>query len=156
MEMLAGWHAGPVIGLVAVLGFFIWMIVLSITDGWTKVRLAELEAEQKREYLQRGLSVEEIERLLRASRKLGKGAGPVNEQELEANLASLLVQHEVSAEAMEPVLRAYQAADPAAKKAIHDAIAEMLDSEPEEEQLVTAVRALCRLRERGPAAPVVG
>src|SRR5688500_12354865 len=92
-EMIAGWNAGPVIGLTAVVGFLLWMIVLSVADSWKRVRRAELDAEQKREYLQRGLSIDEIERLLRAGRKPAKGEQPANERVLEANLASVLVQY---------------------------------------------------------------
>src|SRR5215207_9447500 len=99
-DIVAGWNPGAVIALVAVVGFFALMIVLSVTDGWKKVSLAKLEAHEKREYLQRGLSIDEIERLLRASRGPAKQEQPANEQEFEANLASMLVQYEVSGESV--------------------------------------------------------
>jgi hypothetical protein len=151
-DMLASWSAGAVIALVAVIGFAVWMIVLSITDAWKKTCLAELEAVQKREYLQRGLSVEEIERLLRASRKSAQTDKPSTDRELEASLASTLVQYEVSAETMEQVLKDFQSIDPAGKEAAYNAISEMLEAEADEEQLTVAVRMMCRSRDR--EAPV--
>jgi hypothetical protein len=108
-----------------------------------------------RDFLQRGLSVDEIERLLRAQ-QAASPAKLVNECELEAGLASLLVQHEVSATTVEQVFRVYQSADAATKQAVYDAIEEMLDSGAGEDQLLTAVRALCSPRDRVNVMPVVG
>src|SRR5262245_42083012 len=117
-HILESWPAGFVIGLVAVIGFFLWMITWVIAPFWSRVRLAEMEAALKREFLQRGLSVDEIERLIRASQQTAASGGPVNERELDVDLASILVQYEVSAETMEQVVRTFQATDPATKKAV--------------------------------------
>src|SRR3712207_4489214 len=107
-EMLSDWKPEEVmgfmaigVGLVAVVGLFLWATAWVIVHYWRAVRLAELEASLKRDFLQRGMSVDEIERLLRASREPAEA--PANERELEANLASVLVQYEVSAPTIEQV-----------------------------------------------------
>jgi hypothetical protein len=154
-DMLSTWRAGEVIGLTAVVGFFLWMIAWVVVHYWNSARLAELEAGLKRDFLQRGLSVEEIERLLRASREPASIGKPINDRELDANLASLLVQYEVSAPTIEQTMRVFQTADPAVKKPVYTAVEEMLESGAAEDQLLTAVRSLCQPRERS-VVPAVG
>jgi hypothetical protein len=144
-EFLTLWPPGAVIGLVSVVVGCLTAIVWGIAIFWSWVRREEIRANLKRDMLQRGLSVEEIERILRAPDKPEQA---VNERDLDANLASLLVQYEVSAPTIEQVVRTFQAADPTAKKAVYDAVEEMLGSGAEEEQLVTAIRMLCTPRRR--------
>src|SRR5262249_5976860 len=115
----------------------------------------EIRANLKRDMLQRGLSVDDIERVLRAPGEPANSQRTPDERGLDANLASLLVQHEVSAPTIEQVVRTFQAVDPGGKKSVYPGIEEMLDSGAEEEQLVTAVRTLCTPRGRA-AVPVGG
>ncbi len=166
LDLISGWSPSEVIGLVgvligmaAVIGFFVWLIALAVAHAWRDVRLAELEGSLKRDFLSRGMSVEQVERLLRASREPDPEAEPVNERKLEAELASLLVQYEVSSGTMEQVVQVYQGADPSAKKAVYDAVGEMLESGAEEDQILAAVRTLCRPSGHAvaqPMAPVAG
>jgi hypothetical protein len=155
VEMLSSWRAGEVIALTAVLLGCLTAIVWGVAIFWCWARRTEIHANLMRDFLQRGLSVDEIERLLRAQ-EAAAPAKVVNERALEAGLASLLVQHEVSAATVEQVLRVYQSADAATKQAVYDAIEEMLDSGAGEDQLLTAVRALCSPRDRVNVMPVVG
>ena len=60
-----------------------------------------------------------------------------------AQMASLLAQSEVPGPVMTEVLRIYQATDGGTKKAVYDAIEEIVGSEPTEDQLLAAVRTLC-------------
>jgi hypothetical protein len=54
-----------------------------------------------------------------------------------------LTQAEVPGPVMLDVMRTYQATDGGTKKAVYDAIEEIVGSEPTEEQLLAAVRTLC-------------
>jgi len=90
--------------------------------------------------VQRGLPIEQIERLIQGPPESEK---PYYEKQLEGSLASLLTQSEVPGPVMTEVLRIYQATDGGTKKAVYDAIEEIIGSEPTEEQLLAAVRMLC-------------
>jgi hypothetical protein len=147
-DFLAGWKPGEVIGLFAVLGGLLTAVAVVGTIVWSIVRHAEIKANLKRDLVQRGFTVEQIERLVYGP---SEASQPVNEKELEAQLASLLVQHEVEGPVMDRVLRLYQATDPGTKRAVYDSIEEILDSDASEEQLLTAVRALCPPRSGTPA-----
>ena len=158
-EFLTNWAPGEVIGLAAVVfgvvGGCLTVIVWGIAIFWSWARREEIRANLKRDMLQRGLSADDIERVLRAPGEPANCQRTTDGRGLDANLASLLVQHEVSARTIEQIVRTFQAADAGAKKPLYDAIEEMLDSGAEEEQLVTAVRTLCTPRGRE-AVPLMG
>ena len=63
-EFLSTWPPGMVIGLVSVVGGCLTAIVWGIAIFWSWTRRAEIAANLKRDLLQRGLSVEEVERVL--------------------------------------------------------------------------------------------
>lgn len=62
------------------IGISLTLITWAITDSWRKVRRAEIEAGLKHEMLQRGLSPEEIERVLRAPRQVDAARGVAAER----------------------------------------------------------------------------
>src|SRR5262249_52046329 len=108
LDFLSTWPPGMVIALVSVVGGCLTAIVWGIAIFWSWTRRVEIAVSLKRDLIQRGLSVEEIERLVREPAVNDK---PTNERQLDASLASLLVQYEVSAPTMEQVVRTFQAAD---------------------------------------------
>jgi len=57
------------------IGIGLTLITWAITDSWRKVRRAEIEAGLKHEMLQRDMSPEEIERVLRAPRQAESARG---------------------------------------------------------------------------------
>jgi hypothetical protein len=57
------------------IGISLTLITWAITDSWRKVRRAEIEAGLKHEMLERGMSPEEIERVLRAPRSTESARG---------------------------------------------------------------------------------
>jgi hypothetical protein len=57
------------------IGISLTLITWAITDSWRKVRRAEIEAGLKHEMLARGMSPEEIERVLRAPRSAEAARG---------------------------------------------------------------------------------
>jgi hypothetical protein len=142
-DAIKNWQAVDVIVLVMVIGMFLTAIVVSVAVSWGWVRREEIRANLKRDMLERGLSVEQVERLIRAPHQ---ERPPVEAKEFEAQFASLLVQNEVSAPTMERVLRVFQETDPLTKKAVYDSLEEIVGSSPSEEQLIAAVKALCPAR----------
>ena len=64
ISKLTGAHLIPI---VAILGFFVTATVVSVARQWRRVRIAEIEATLKEEMIKRGMTAEEIERVLRAS-----------------------------------------------------------------------------------------
>ncbi len=147
-EFFATWKPSEVIGLAAILAGCLAVVLIVALGVWCAIRHAETAANLKRDMLQRGLSVDEIERVLRAP---AEDHTSVSEKGLEAALASLLVQNEIPAPTLERVLRAFQATDPATKKAVYDSLEEIIGGEPSEEQLLAAVKAFCP--PRGGVAP---
>jgi hypothetical protein len=125
------------------------MVVAAITVYWMNVRREETRAHLVRDLIDRGVPLDQVERLAGT----GDQKGPVNEKKLEGDLASILVQNEVPGATVERVLRIYQRTDPATKKAVYDALEEIAGSGPTEEQLIAAVTALCPARlESAPTA----
>ena len=134
------WNAPDVIILFVMLGIFLTAIVATITVSWSRVRREEIRSNSMRELLDRGMSMEQVERLVGVP---ADERNPAQGKELEAQFASLLVQNEIAAPTLERVLRIYQSTDPATKKAVYDSLEEIVGSSPSEEQLVAAVKALC-------------
>jgi hypothetical protein len=140
LEFFATWSPTAIIGLVSVVGGLLAVSICVGLISWCAVRRAQIAADLKRDLVQRGLSVEQIERLVQGPPEDEK---PYYEKQLEGSLASLLAQAEVPGHVMTEVLRVYQATDGGTKKAVYDAIEEIIGSEPTEEQLLAAVRTLC-------------
>src|SRR5262245_14794224 len=140
LEFFSTWHPNAIIGLVSVVGGLLAVSICVGLISWCIVRRAQIAADLKRDLVQRGFSVEQIERLVQGPPEAEK---PYYEKQLEGSLASLLAQAEVPGPVMTDVLRIYQATDGGTKKAVYDAIEEIIGSEPTEEQLLAAVRTLC-------------
>jgi hypothetical protein len=143
LDFFSGWRPSHVIGLVAVISTFLTIMVVAVGAFWYCHRRAVLIAEQKHDFLERGFTVDQIERLLRAPAPSAQEAA-ASEKAVEGNLASLLVQYEVPAPSIEQIMKMFQSVEPASKQAVCDSISEMLESEAADEQLLTAVRQLCR------------
>ena len=141
LEFFSTWHPGAVTALVAVASLFLTIIVAILSGNWRRVRQTEIAASLKRELIQQGYPVEQIGQLVNAP--LDDEDETVNQKGREWQLAALLVRHEVSGEAMEGLLRTYQATDAATRKAVYDSVEEMLEAGGNEEQVMAAVRALC-------------
>jgi len=62
-ELLQSLPAGAVLGIVAILGGTLVLVVLIFMTQWRSVREVRLHADLKRDLLARGLPVDEIERL---------------------------------------------------------------------------------------------
>jgi hypothetical protein len=140
LEFFANWSPEAVLGLISIVGGLLAVVSCVGLISWCIVRRSQIAADLKRDLVQRGLSIEQIERLIQGPPESEK---PYYEKQLEGSLASVLAQCEVPGPVMTEVLRIYQATDGGTKKAVYDAIEEIIGSEPSEEQLLAAVRTLC-------------
>src|SRR6516225_6316766 len=104
------WEPGAVIALVMVIGILVMMIAAIVASTWSRVRREEIRASFRRDMVDRGLPIEQIERLENA---LPDEVPSARVKKLEAQLASLLVQSETPGPTLEKVLRIYQGTDSA-------------------------------------------
>ncbi len=137
----------------SLLSFF--LLAILILGGWNShsaSRRAEREAAFKKDMLDRGLSVEEIERLFRATAEPPKQSTKIAEEDVDVvgEFAGFLGNSEP--DVIEEILALVRAADSATRRAMLRAVTEMRDSSEEgtltDEQLRAVVRALAR-----PASP---
>ena len=131
---------------------FAMIVITSVTGTiahvWQKVRRAEQEAALKQDMLQRGLSVEDIERVLRARTSQRETYPTENSDDgMLEEFAGLLGACQASPSAIEELLAMVQTADSATKQAIVRAVEGMRDGSEEgisEEEIRAVVRALVR------------
>ena len=72
-NLLSTMNSAVAVTLILTLGCVIIAAIAVIADAWARTRRAELEASLKAEMISRGMSVDEIERVLKAP--LGKLGG---------------------------------------------------------------------------------
>jgi hypothetical protein len=116
-------------------------LINSLAKHWRKVRESEHLAALKQSLVERGMSVEEIERIVRAAPE---------SQELEADetpvvqLTNKLAEQEVPPEALAEILRTFQACDPAMQQTLARTVEALCDNGAKVEHILAAVRALAR------------
>jgi hypothetical protein len=121
------------------------MVVTAITIHWMNVRREETRAHLVRDLVDRGIPLDQVERLVNPTAESNLG-----DKRLEGKLASVMIENEIPAATMERVLRTYRQTDPATKQAMFKAIEEMVEAGPSEEQLLAGVNALCPARPDSP------
>lgn len=120
-------------------------VVATIARAWQKVRRAEQEAALKQDMLQRGLSVEEIERVLRASAQPPSDNAKESDEHVLEEMAGILGGCQASPRGIEEILAMVQAADSASKSAILRAVQGLRDGSEEdikEDQIRAVIRGL--------------
>jgi hypothetical protein len=106
----------------------------TLAHAWQKIRRAEAATALKQAMLERGLSVDEMERLLEA---------PLSDEQLVQQLAKRLAEESASGETITTVLEAFQAADRPRKRLLYHAIFGLSDGmNASDEQILAAVRGL--------------
>jgi hypothetical protein len=66
-EFLQHWDSAYLIPITAIVVGCLTGIICRISDNWRKVRMSEMELGLKQDMLQRGMSAEEIDRVMTAS-----------------------------------------------------------------------------------------
>ena len=136
-RMIAGLSLLGALTLVLV----VWIVARTYRQV-QKLRLATaLRQDVLKDLLARGLSPEEIERVLQGSAVVPEPKDTAKDH--EATVAVYLAMLKVSGAALEQALAGVRAADPATKKAVRDALENMLTFSPAEEQVLATVRGLC-------------
>jgi hypothetical protein len=131
------------------LGNFWFLVFASITTvagiiahAWQKIRTAEAEARLKQAMLERGLSVDEMERLLQPQSPAPKCL--LSDEELVKALAKHVAGR--SEETIKRVMGTFNASDPPSKRLLCHAILGLFDYEfPSDEKILAVVRGFCRL-----------
>lgn len=148
-ETLSQWEAKYVVMLAGVVALAAIVIAVAGFGAWRRVKIAGIEADLKRDAMNRGFNLEQIERLINGPDDADE---PVDEKAVEADLASVLVQYEVPTPTLEQVLQLFHTAPARSKSKIYEAIGEMLEAEATSETLIAAVRTLCQPERRGDPA----
>src|SRR5262249_17531448 len=127
--------------------------------NWRRVRQLDVEGSLKQDMLQRGMSAEDIERVIRATavpdeKKAQEvtfeaaeawkhGLNGLTGQQLQAKVASDLAIYEMDSEMMEQALEALSRTDLDTKLAVAQAVKHMIDNGAEHEQMRAAIVKLC-------------
>jgi hypothetical protein len=122
-------------------------VTATIAQAWQKVRRGEQEMALKQEMLRRGLSVEEIERLLRAGTRTQDTPPASPDEKALEKLIECLGEHGASGRVVEQVLAAVRSADPALRRPLCRAVKAVLENsslegEAKDEQVLAVVRGL--------------
>jgi hypothetical protein len=131
-----------------------WLIPVTIhilAANWRKARESAHLAALKQSMVEKGMPVEEIERVLRAPVDVASPV-PVKEASSIVELAEKLAEHEIEANVIHDILVAFRGAEPSMQRTAVNSVEAMLDNGADSERVLAAVRALC-----GPApAPEFG
>ncbi len=130
-------------------------VVGTVAHAWQKVRRTERDADLKSAMLQRGLSVEEMERVLRLTAVTGTDQDaespspepPLRDEQLLEKLTNLLAEGGASAETIQQVMQAFLGADPTHRRLLCHAIFGLSDG-IDDEGILAVIRGLCRPAER--------
>jgi hypothetical protein len=148
---------------IVVVGSLVGLIIALtavLASNWRRVRQLDVEGALKQDMLQRGLSAEDIERVIRASSVVPEktpvdAAGPfadaaataglkeLTDKQLQAKVASDLAVYEMDRKMMEEALDALGRADLDTQRAVAQAVGHMIENGAEHEQIHAAVVKLC-------------
>jgi hypothetical protein len=162
-EMLSKLSGSEFIGLVCVVVLFgggvLVALILGLTGILTShrrgVRQLELEMSLKQQMVAKGMSAEDIERVMRAGPGAPQTAAasppaattPLNEmspRQLDVRVATDLANAGMEGERLQQAVGAVAAADVDTKRAVAEAVAAMIDNGADEEQMHAAVMGLCQ------------
>jgi hypothetical protein len=122
------------------------------------MRQFDVEAALKQEMVRKGMSADEIERIIRvtrpgedqpAGRPSSPAAQPVQEmspRQLDAQVATDLANMGMEADKIEHAVSALVATDLDTKRAVAQAVSKMIENGSEEEQILACVLALSKSR----------
>jgi len=135
--LFGAWESFQALGVTGIITGGV--VLLGLVEAWARIKQQRLTADLKREMLQRGLSVEEIERLSQPSIKVAK---------LARKIGQSMVNVGVPPEQVTEIMAAFRAADVPTKQLLATVIQGIADEQaengnPDAAQLLAAVRGLC-------------
>jgi hypothetical protein len=109
-EIIASLGKGNIFWLAIVGGAVFYGVAVAIVQAWRRVRLTEIDAALKQHMLEKGMSPDDIERVVRASSRSSAGAGESSSEgdESRTELIQNLAENGMSSEDIERILRAMQ------------------------------------------------
>jgi hypothetical protein len=139
---LAHWSPAELIVLVGVL--LVAGILITALLFWRRVRLVQAEAALKTAMLQRGLTVDEMERLLRAGPRAERPPPPLTtEDQIIGEIVGHMTGPDVSEQDLEKVLAALTAVEPGKKLALCSTLLRMIKmSDPDPDRMLAVIRGL--------------
>lgn len=138
----ANWSPAQLVAVIAAL--LAAGILITGLMFWRSVRLAQADATLKQAMLERGLSVDEMERLLRPT---PAPELPLSDEEVAEKLAHQLGLDNASEETIKLVMGAFNASDSPTKRLLYRAIFGLSESQTAKlssEQILAIVRGLSR------------
>jgi hypothetical protein len=131
-------HLGSILFITFVFGgWIITSVASTFARNWRKARESEHLAALKQNMIEKGMSAEEIQRVISAA-----PAPAEDKQPPVVNLAKKLAEHEVEERPLEEILRAFNAADPTHQQTLAQTVVTMLDAGADANRVLVAVRAL--------------
>jgi hypothetical protein len=129
-------------------GITVITVVSYLTHTWQKIRRSEAETNLKMAMLERGLTVDEIERLLRPGGMLQNEeetpSSALSDEQIVEKLANRLAGEEISEETIRQVMSAFNASDAQGKRLLYHAIFGLTEGhEPSDAQILALVQGLC-------------
>jgi L-fucose isomerase-like protein len=109
-EFLNKFEASQLIGLVAVVGGLLLATISVIATQWRRVRIAALETNFKRQLLEKGVPLAQIEQVVKSNGESASYVPTGNENADKAALVQRMVDSGYESEDIERVLRAFQPA----------------------------------------------
>jgi hypothetical protein len=107
LSQMLGQHAALII-LVAIIGGLAGWVVTSAAKQWRLLSLARIEADLKRQMLERGMAAEQIEQVLQATQEKPDYSAPRftgQEETDKAALVTLMTEYDYSGEDIARVIR---------------------------------------------------
>jgi hypothetical protein len=125
-------------------GWIIVAVVGYITKSWRRIHESEHAAVLKQSMIERGMSVDEIERVMRAGPESQRDSDKEDDADDMTKLSEKLVEHSVPAADLEQIVVTFRAAGTATRKSMKKTIEAMLDGGADSAQVLAVVRALSR------------
>lgn len=148
MDFFDKFRPGEIIAVLAIVGGVLIVLVAIVGGVWYANARNRHDAMLRREMLDRGMSAAEIEQAMRgfgqpAAAEVSSADSLWYDAELAKHLASV-EEGKYSPQTIEFVLSVFRPIPAKEKDAVYNAIWGMIDDDAGEEQLLAAVRALCR------------
>jgi hypothetical protein len=159
MSVMSRLDGSEILALVAIGGGLLVGLLIALTAivtyHWRRLRQLEGEASLKQEMVRRGMSVGDIERVIRVSGSPPAEADSAPKEkaillkdmtprQLDALVATELAGIGADPETIDRAMGPVTAADRDTKLAVAEAVRRMIENETDEEQILASVLALCK------------